>query len=469
MTSLAEPRPSRVRLRRVRPAALVAASLLLVLGTYAGSSLLGNGATHPVAPVVADGAANAPAAIEPAGAPSALSPGSLAQIDHSIGLWTANMTRNAKDFLAATYLGILYDARGRLTGDIGDYLRAQRALDQALGVVPTYMAARLLHARLLQTMHDFPGALAATQGILHDDPSQMQALATRGDAQLELGDLTGAESTFATLAVAAPGPAVTARLSRVAFLRGDVTGSRSLAQKAYDDAITAGQVGPSLGWYAYVAGTVALAAGAPTDAAAWFDKAVAAWPDSYLARAGKARAQAALGNTNAAIATYREAIAVAPQPDSLTLLGDLYALAGNTKLADNQYATVEVIAHLAAINQQVYNRQIVLFSVNHDRDLAAALILASQELAVRKDIYGYDAYAWALLANGRATEADAAMEHALSLGTKDATLWYHAGMIASAVGDTARAKMFLGEAVALRGALDPLAASRAAAALAALR
>jgi Flp pilus assembly protein TadD len=128
-----------------------------------------------------------------------------------------------------------------------------------------------------------------------------------------------------------------------------------------------------------------------------------------------------------------------------------------------------VIAHLAAINQQVYNRQIVLFSVNHDRDLAAALTLATQELAVRKDIYGYDAYAWALLANGRAGDADAAMQHALALGTRDALLWYHAGVIAAAMGDTSRAKTFLQEAVSLPGALDPLAASRASAALAGLR
>jgi tetratricopeptide (TPR) repeat protein len=469
MTALAEPqapRQPRLRLRRVRPAAVLVAALAVVVGSYAGSTLLGQPATHPIT-AVAPAVDAAP--VEPADGPATATVAGLAVLDHDIGLWTANVAKNDRDFVSATTLGTLYDARGRLTGDVGDYLRAEHALDRSLAIAPAEMAARILHARLRQTMHDFSAALTETKAILKADPSQMQALATLGDAKLELGDIAGAEAAFATLEATVPGPAVTARLSRVAFLRGDTAAAGTLAKRAFDEATAAGQTGSGLGWYAYVAGTVAIAAGTPTDALAWFDKALGAWPDSYLALAGKARAQAALGNADAAIASYQQAIAVAPQPDSLTFLGDLYALNGNAKLAANQYATVEAIANLAAINQQVYNRQIVLFSVNHDRDLAAALALATQELAVRKDVYGYDAYAWALLANGRAADADAAMQHGLGLGTRDALLWYHAGVIASAVGDTARAKTLLGEAVSLPGALDPLAASQATAALAGLR
>jgi tetratricopeptide (TPR) repeat protein len=475
MTALAEPqapRPTRVGLRRVRPAAILVAALAIAVGSYAGSTLLGRPASHPVTAVVP---AVDPAPIEPADGPAtATGTGTgtgagLAVLDHDIGLWTANVAKNDRDFVSATTLGTLYDARGRLTGDVGDYLRAEDALDRSLAIAPAEMAARVLHARLRQTMHDFSAAMAESQAILKADPAQMQALATLGDAKLELGDISGAEAAFATLAARAPGPAVTARLSRVAFLRGDTAAAGTLAKRALDEATAAGQTGSGLGWYAYVAGTVAIATGTPADALAWFDEALVTWPDSYLALAGKARAQAGLGKTDAAIASYRQAVAVAPQPDSLTFLGDLYALAGNAKPAANQYATVEAIAHLAAINQQVYNRQIVLFSVNHDRDLVAALALATQELTVRKDVYGYDAYAWALLANGRAADAETAIQDALVLGTRDVALWYHAGAIAAAVGDTSRAKTFLEEAISLPGALDPLSASRATAALGGIR
>jgi tetratricopeptide (TPR) repeat protein len=151
------------------------------------------------------------------------------------------------------------------------------------------------------------------------------------------------------------------------------------------------------------------------------------------------------------------------------VLGDLYQLTGESKLAEQQYATVRAIARLAAINKQVYNRQLVLFDANHGVNLAEALDLAEQELAVRKDTYGYDAYAWALLANGRAAEADEAMAHALSLGTRDAQLLYHAGMIAQALGDQARARTLLSDALALNPGFDPLQAVRARAALEELR
>ena len=117
----------------------------------------------------------------------------------------------------------------------------------------------------------------------------------------------------------------------------------------------------------------------------------------------------------------------------------------------------------------MFNRQLVLFDVNHGRDLATALQLADRELAERGDVYGYDADAWALLANGRAADADAAITKALALGTRDAMLLYHAGEIALAVGDSTRARDLLTQSLAIRGALDPLSASKAQATLDGLR
>jgi tetratricopeptide (TPR) repeat protein len=257
-------------------------------------------------------------------------------------------------------------------------------------------------------------------------------------------------------------------MARLAFLRGDTTGAIQKAEAADADAVAAGITGPSLSWYAYLAGTMHLAAGAPETAATWFDRAIAAWPQSYLALAGKARAAAAVGDLDAAIDGYRAAIAIAPQPDALAALGDLLALRGDDRGAREQYDTVVAIARLQGSGGLVFNRQLVLFDVNHDREVAAALELADTELVARRDIYGYDAQAWALLANGRAADADAAMTKALALGTRDAMLLYHAGEIARAVGDSARARDLLEQALTLRGALDPLSASRARASLGAL-
>ena len=95
-----------------------------------------------------------------------------------------------------------------------------------------------------------------------------------------------------------------------------------------------------------------------------------------------------------------------------------------------------------------------------------ALRLAENEVRVRKDVYGYDAIAWALLANDRPADADEAMSMALAVGTRDANtrdakLLYHAGMIAADVGNGARALDLLTGALNLDASFDPAAAVRA--------
>ena len=109
----------------------------------------------------------------------------------------------------------------------------------------------------------------------------------------------------------------------------------------------------------------------------------------------------------------------------------------------------------------VHDRTLSLYLADHGIDVARALALAESEIAVRRDVYGYDALAWALLANRRADEAAAAMDKALALGTRDARMLYHAGMIAAARGEGERARGLLDEAIALDSSFDPLAIARA--------
>jgi tetratricopeptide (TPR) repeat protein len=465
-----EPRPgtsdrrsARLRGRGLRPLAILGASLIVVLASRGAA----NRAAPPPAASTAQGTGAGPALTSPEG--PALAAERVDQIDHAIGTWSANLRREARDFYAATNLGLLYEARARLTGDVADYQRSKEALEQALAIVPGQTAAAVLHARIQASLHDFPAALAEARAVLAKDPSQLQALATMGDAALELGDVAGAEDAYEALAERAPGPAVEARLSRLAFIQGRPDDAWQLAGRAFREAKAQGQSGPSLSWYAYVLGSLAITAGEPSSALEWFRRATDLWPGSYLAEAGIARAEAGLGRADDAIRDYVAAVSIAPQPDALAALGDLYALNGDEQRAQQQYDTVEAIAHLAALNAQVFNRQLVLFSVNHDRDVGAALQLAERELSVRRDVYGYDAYAWALLANGRAREADVAIRTALGFGTRDPLLEYHAGLIAAAVGELDRARDLLTAALAPAGALDPLAATRARASLGALR
>jgi Flp pilus assembly protein TadD len=88
--------------------------------------------------------------------------------------------------------------------------------------------------------------------------------------------------------------------------------------------------------------------------------------------------------------------------------------------------------------------------------LGEALDLARREQQVRSDIYTHDVLAWALYKNGRASEALAPMKEALRLGTNDARLFFHAGMIHRAIGDAARARDDLARALATNPHFHPL-------------
>ncbi len=159
-----------------------------------------------------------------------------------------------------------------------------------------------------------------------------------------------------------------------------------------------------------------------------------------MALTGLAKVRAAQGRYDEAIDLYRQVLAIIPQPATLAALGDLYPKTGEAEPAQRQYDPDEFIATLAAINQQVYNRELALFYTNHDLKPEYALELASAELEIRRHIYGYDALAWTLFKNNRFDEAAEAMDQAMKLGTKDAMLYFHSGMIQYRLRNEAKAR-----------------------------
>jgi tetratricopeptide (TPR) repeat protein len=149
-----------------------------------------------------------------------------------------------------------------------------------------------------------------------------------------------------------------------------------------------------------------------------------------------------------AIVLYRQAMAVVPLLEYAAALGDVYTKLGRLEEAHKQYALVEYIGLLSRLNKVLYNRELAYFYSDHDIKLPEALALARKELESRQDIYAYDLLAWALYKNDRPQEALAAMTEALKLGTKDARLLFHAGMIHQRLGHTAQAQDYLRRALA---------------------
>lgn len=143
-----------------------------------------------------------------------------------------------------------------------------------------------------------------------------------------------------------------------------------------------------------------------------------------------------------------------PDPVFIAALGDLYETAGRQAEANAQFALLEKMAALAAANGEVYNRVLAQFYADHDLKPEAAYQMAKREYEARRDIYGADALAWTSLKAGKIAEAQTAIKEALRLGTADAKLFFHAGMIARAAGDNAAARDFLQRALKLNPQFD---------------
>jgi tetratricopeptide (TPR) repeat protein len=437
-------------------------ALIGIVGLVVGATYLvraaGPSGPFGAAPVTVDDVAEVAAGAGGTGTGVAPGGGAGGEIDRLIDFYE-DQVRRQPSALDYTFLGELYARRGRLTGDVGTYARAEEALSRALDFYPDDPDARALLASVRFTTHDFTGAERLAEDLLAEDPHDLGALAIAGDARLELGDYTKAAAVYDELGRRLSGAAaVSVRRARLAFLLGDPGTARRMAGVAERSAEVGGLTGPDLAWYRSFRAQLELDAGRYRAAVGLYRAAVRLAPRYHVPRAGLARSLAALGMIDGAIRHYRRAVELLPEPAYLAALGDLYALRGDTTLARRQYETVEVIARLARVNRHVYNRQLALFYADHDVHARDAVALAERELRSRRDVYGWDAYAWTLYRLGRYEDAGDAIDEALRLGTRDARLLYHAGMISLALGDDDRAREELHRALAISPSFDPLQA-----------
>jgi tetratricopeptide (TPR) repeat protein len=257
--------------------------------------------------------------------------------------------------------------------------------------------------------------------------------------------------------------------TRVAFLR-SLHGDRRGALDALELAVRAASPRDpeGLAWTLVHLGHEHLAEGDAIRAARAYEQALYVLPEYYLALGGLGRARAAQGDLTEAIELYRRAIDRVPAPELVAALGDAYAARGNAQDAEDQYRLVEHIARVAQATGTTYGRQVALFYADHDRRPEEALRLARLERTTRGDIYSDDALGWALFKNGRLAAAARAAHRALRLGTEDALLHYHAGMIAAALGRTPQATRHLRRALAQNPHFDLRQAPLARATLARL-
>jgi tetratricopeptide (TPR) repeat protein len=354
----------------------------------------------------------------------------------------------------------LYLQRARETGSFTDYGRAESLSVKALQLRQAHNEEAytiLGSARLAR--HDFVGALAAARSLVERSPEEPRYRALLGEVLLELGRYDEASTVFKSLESETGRLSVAARLVRWYEMTGRLDQAKHVAGYALRRAVEEKSLTREQeAWFHLRLGELELKSGALEGADSLFARGLEVFPTDYRLLGARARAAALRGDWRGAIEHGNAAIAIQLDPTTLGVLSDAYAALGDS----SQAASVQRAMRASALTQPgTIHRAWGLFLLDHGMEADEVLRRVRRELESRRDVYGYDLAAWASHALGHNEEGWKFMRKALSQGTEDALLWYHAAVIARARGDNDQARALLGRALLLNERFHPTLAWRA--------
>ena len=323
-------------------------------------------------------------------------------------------------------LGLAHAQRARETADAAYVSRADHAFRRSLTLEPENLEALTGLGGVELTRHRFRNALQLGRRALAVAPDAAAPHGVLGDALLELGRYDAAFAAFDRMAALKPNTSSYARVAYARELRGDVGGAIEAMELALDAALGRPE---TYAWTAVELGKLHWSVGRSVRAASFYRLALAARPAFAPALDSLARVEAARGRPGRAVALQRRAVEAVPLPGYVSQLGDLLASAGRTREARAQYGLVAAIEKLQAANGSRIDLESALYRVDRGIRLAETLDLARRARADRPSIAGDDVLAWALARTGRCAEARSYSERSLRLGTRDASLFFHRGMI----------------------------------------
>jgi tetratricopeptide (TPR) repeat protein len=366
-------------------------------------------------------------------------------------------------------LASLHLQRGRERGDPTDVVRAEQLARTSLKSRATRNArAYSTLVSALMTQHRFTEAGDVGRELVALDSTSIAAQATLAEIEMELGEYDVARRMFGALYGARADLAVAPRLARWLELRGEVEEARRLLGAALDTARHRPRMPrEQIAWFHLRIGDLELRGGHLGAARRAFEAGLAVAPDDARLLAAMARVESASGRWEGAVRYGERAIAIAPDPATLGLIGDAYTALGDSTNAEQYIHAMEAVT---LAQPGGFHRAWSLFLLDHGRRVSEVLATVEAEIATRRDIYGWDLLAWALHRAGRDREALPAMAKAMTLGTNDAMLFYHRGMIEQALGGPHRvaARIDLERALALNPYFSSDGARAARAALGSL-
>lgn len=345
-----------------------------------------------------------------------------------------------------TAIGRGWVRKARASSDPGFYVNVEACAGEALALAPDFVPALELRSLVLMNDHRFEQARALSERIIGLAPDSAIALGSLSDALLELGLYGEAARAQKAQMAARPGMAAYVRASHLNWLMGDTRSAKLFIR----DALLERNPGDpeAAAWTFAEAGMIYWHQGDYAGADAIFSEALRWQPDYPPALAGRGRVALSQGRALDALPFLEKAQRLRPLVETAWLLGDAHALAGDAGRAELAYRDAE------RQGRRGDRLMLALFLSGKGRDPGEALRLLDEERRGRGGIYMDDARAWALYRAGRIEEARLVSRQAMRLGTPDARLIYHAGVIELAAGNAAKGRGLLARALELNPGFD---------------
>jgi tetratricopeptide (TPR) repeat protein len=335
-------------------------------------------------------------------------------------------------------------ARYRRTLDPADLAASEAAVTRGLLASPTGFGLLKFRLRLLLPHHRFEelGREAAALKAKHPDDAELDG--ALGDAFFEVGRYPEAFAAYDRFVDA---KRCTASFSRTALAK-DVAGDLKGALAAMDLAANAALPDDLEGyaWCRARAARILLKMNRYEDAEGRLVEALLRVPNHAPALAAAAEIAARKGLWEPATRLAEQSFGFVPEFSVAAALVDYRRAMGDAAGEERAKATVKTLEALLPDAEKKVHRLLALYLAGHG-DAKRAVEMTARELEGRKDIAGYDAYAWCLYRAGRARDAVEPMAKALATGTIDPLLEFHAGAIARAAGDRQAALRHLGRAL----------------------
>jgi len=350
--------------------------------------------------------------------------------DKEINIYLSKTNENPEDYYYYLKLGEAYIQKGREVGQIAPYKLAEKAIEKAIELYPESYVAYTYLGQISSYKHDFRKTINYTKKAIELRPDKAISYGVQGDAYLELGMYSEAQKVYALMNYLEPGFYSQSRISQLKFLMSDTDGAIEAMEEALEFGSKMNLTKENIAWAKVILGSLYFNSGKIDKAENSYKEALNIFDNYYLALEHLAEVNVIKGNYEKAINLYEKTLELNPKPQFYISLGDIYESQGKTEEAEKLYRQAEK-SYEEIIQDGIkgHSRELVLFYVDSNKHLGLALDLALQDSKDTEDIYAYDTLAWVHFKRNDLDKAEDAITHSLKLGTKDALLYYHAGMI----------------------------------------